>query len=316
MALVQPKIENDLVEKVEKMLTCPICLDKLKRPKSLNCNHTFCLNCLFKLQNQKECPVCREKVNQPVHTFTVNTQISNLLELTEKSKLGSLKISSEKSQKVTQLVQLFEKIMSGEIEDSKPKTKKLKETKKKNQSQKLSKHEMKFYKGQLTPDDSSSDSSSESEDEGTTMESPSDSSDEENTESVTTSTIDSDTTEKDTSSSSDSEDESDESESSVKITECKFKIGDKVAVFPEDESFRKNHGNGVVKFKGKVIGVVGNIYGIHLKSCSSRGLGLKLTKKQESCLEKKALNWWNKNKSSNMWAEGYRMCESHLVDDI
>ena len=56
---------------VDKLLECSICLEQIKRPKMLTCQHTFCLKpCLFKLakndnsQRNKytiECPICREK---------------------------------------------------------------------------------------------------------------------------------------------------------------------------------------------------------------------------------------------------------------
>ena len=56
---------------VDKLLECSVCLDQIKQPKMLTCQHTFCLApCLRELakkvnsQRNKykiECPICRKK---------------------------------------------------------------------------------------------------------------------------------------------------------------------------------------------------------------------------------------------------------------
>ena len=56
---------------VDQLLECSICLEQIKQPKMLTCQHTFCLDpCLIgmtKRTNSKrnkyivECPICREK---------------------------------------------------------------------------------------------------------------------------------------------------------------------------------------------------------------------------------------------------------------
>ena len=55
---------------VDKLLECPVCLEQIKRPKMLPCQHTFCRDtCLFQMIEKKtakakkltiECPICRE----------------------------------------------------------------------------------------------------------------------------------------------------------------------------------------------------------------------------------------------------------------
>ena len=54
---------------VDKLLECPVCLEQIKRPKMLPCQHTLCrFPCLFQMIAKKttkakkltiECPICR-----------------------------------------------------------------------------------------------------------------------------------------------------------------------------------------------------------------------------------------------------------------
>lgn len=55
------------------LLQCPICLEVLNDPKVLDCQHTFCANCLKvhhatecqrrRTENFLDCPTCRERTN-------------------------------------------------------------------------------------------------------------------------------------------------------------------------------------------------------------------------------------------------------------
>jgi hypothetical protein len=57
------------VNEIEKILECPICLDILKEPKLLSCQHTFCLSpCLENIieNNEIKCPECRK-----IHSLSV-----------------------------------------------------------------------------------------------------------------------------------------------------------------------------------------------------------------------------------------------------
>jgi hypothetical protein len=48
--------------KVEEQLSCAICLEHFKDPKVLSCQHTYCLECIARLDmtgNFLICPVCR-----------------------------------------------------------------------------------------------------------------------------------------------------------------------------------------------------------------------------------------------------------------
>lgn len=69
-----------------KKLTCPICTDKFKAPKILQCGHTFCQECLLKVfQNTSNprCPVCNSKVakqSQSAEALPTNFAMKALVE--------------------------------------------------------------------------------------------------------------------------------------------------------------------------------------------------------------------------------------------
>lgn len=56
------------IREMEKILECAICMDSLKNPKMLQCQHSFCAECLFKMyekgynldrSHKITCPFCR-----------------------------------------------------------------------------------------------------------------------------------------------------------------------------------------------------------------------------------------------------------------
>ena len=70
-------------------IKCPICLEQLKQPKILPCQHTYCLECLeevAKLNNPNtvHCPECRREFKVPhgsgVKGFPENRLMKFLLE--------------------------------------------------------------------------------------------------------------------------------------------------------------------------------------------------------------------------------------------
>ena len=80
-----------LRRKLEKELTCPVCLDHYTNPKILPCHHSFCEHCLEGLPLDKKnetyylsCPTCRQRTELPkggVKAFPVAFHLNNLKEM-------------------------------------------------------------------------------------------------------------------------------------------------------------------------------------------------------------------------------------------
>ena len=55
---------------MDSSLECPVCLNIFSstcRPKSLNCGHSICVNCLDDIMSKKSilCPLCMEPIKNP-----------------------------------------------------------------------------------------------------------------------------------------------------------------------------------------------------------------------------------------------------------
>jgi hypothetical protein len=75
---------NIEIERIKKLLECPICFEKYVNPKILPCSHTFCLRCLIPVNRKIICPMCRIETivpNAGTIGLTSNRQISDLLEI-------------------------------------------------------------------------------------------------------------------------------------------------------------------------------------------------------------------------------------------
>uniref|UniRef100_A0AC34FQL3 RING-type domain-containing protein n=1 Tax=Panagrolaimus sp. ES5 TaxID=591445 RepID=A0AC34FQL3_9BILA len=76
------------LEKIEQLLTCPICLDRYKHPKLLPCHHSFCLPCLESyadsVHRNLKCPECRAEHPIPydgVKSFQTNYTLTGFLDI-------------------------------------------------------------------------------------------------------------------------------------------------------------------------------------------------------------------------------------------
>ena len=82
---------NEALKNLEQQLTCPVCLDRYAKPRTLPCLHSFCHNCLahfpVQIHDGKHfitCPVCRQSTQQSddgASGFQSAFLINNLLEL-------------------------------------------------------------------------------------------------------------------------------------------------------------------------------------------------------------------------------------------
>uniref|UniRef100_A0A1I8BGV2 RING-type domain-containing protein n=1 Tax=Meloidogyne hapla TaxID=6305 RepID=A0A1I8BGV2_MELHA len=79
------------LEQIERLLTCPICLDRYKQPKLLPCQHTFCLACLESYvestggRPRLRCPECRSEhalsLDGGVQSLQTNLTLLSFLEI-------------------------------------------------------------------------------------------------------------------------------------------------------------------------------------------------------------------------------------------
>ena len=89
---------------IEDLLTCSLCLELFKEPKTLTCLHSYCKDCLnemiikTKKYDSIPCPLCRDETEIPesgIEGLPTNFFIKNLLEVAElKSKNESLTCSN------------------------------------------------------------------------------------------------------------------------------------------------------------------------------------------------------------------------------
>ncbi|XP_054555419.1 uncharacterized protein LOC119254981 [Talpa occidentalis] len=103
---------SKILVNIKEEVTCPICLDLLKEPLSLDCGHSFCRACIT--ANNKEsaatqeekssCPVCRISY-EPGH-LRPNRHLANIVE-----QLRGVKLSPEEEQKKELCVRHGEKLL-------------------------------------------------------------------------------------------------------------------------------------------------------------------------------------------------------------
>ena len=102
---------NQLQDDLDKFLQCPVCLEKIKEPKLLTCQHSFCSNpCLKNMITTKDirtnlwyisngklqkragqkissikCAICRKSYDfRSINDIPDNLQMKNLLEIRQK----------------------------------------------------------------------------------------------------------------------------------------------------------------------------------------------------------------------------------------
>ncbi|XP_062948913.1 tripartite motif-containing protein 5-like [Cynocephalus volans] len=108
------------LEKLEEEVTCPICLELLTEPVSLDCGHSFCQACITANQKMStvvqegegSCPMCR--IRYQIENLRPSWHQANIVEM-----LKEVKLSPEEGQKVDHCVRHGEKLQLFCKEDGK-----------------------------------------------------------------------------------------------------------------------------------------------------------------------------------------------------
>ncbi|KAJ3780652.1 hypothetical protein GGU11DRAFT_761001 [Lentinula aff. detonsa] len=73
-------------------LTCPICLDLMKKPHLLSCGHVFCYRCICRhaqhahdKERNAECPTCRDIIGYftPLPCYILNESVAQIASMAE-----------------------------------------------------------------------------------------------------------------------------------------------------------------------------------------------------------------------------------------
>ena len=60
---------------IKELLKCSICLDLFIEPVTLNCQHSFCMNCINKT-NKISCPLCKANISIPIQKNIILDSLS------------------------------------------------------------------------------------------------------------------------------------------------------------------------------------------------------------------------------------------------
>nr|Q5D7I6.1 RecName: Full=Tripartite motif-containing protein 5; AltName: Full=RING-type E3 ubiquitin transferase TRIM5; AltName: Full=TRIM5alpha [Alouatta sara]AAV91982.1 TRIM5alpha [Alouatta sara] len=98
---------SKILVNIKEEVTCPICLELLTEPLSLDCGHSFCQACItanHKESRERSCPLCR--VSYHSENLRPNRHLANIAE-----RLREVMLSPEEGQKVDRCARHGEKLL-------------------------------------------------------------------------------------------------------------------------------------------------------------------------------------------------------------
>ncbi|NP_001099143.1 tripartite motif-containing protein 5 [Oryctolagus cuniculus] len=108
-----------ILANMKEEVTCPICLELLVEPLSIDCGHSFCQACItanyesmIAKEMESRCPVCR--IGYQLENLRPNRHVANIVE-----KINEIKLSSEEGQKQEHCARHGEKLLLFCKEDGK-----------------------------------------------------------------------------------------------------------------------------------------------------------------------------------------------------
>ena len=86
-------------KQIKEEITCSICSELFKEPKTLPCLHTFCRECIQasldtceRIMGRKTCPLCRSPLPKDgIASFPTNFTINRLIEIFNTRRTGAIK---------------------------------------------------------------------------------------------------------------------------------------------------------------------------------------------------------------------------------
>ncbi|MBZ3874674.1 Tripartite motif-containing protein 5 [Sciurus carolinensis] len=100
-----------ILGEVKEEVTCPICLELLTQPVSIDCGHSFCQACItsnyestMSQKGESNCPVCR--ISYQFEKLRPNRHVANIVE-----RLRCIKLNTEEEQKVYHCARHGEKLL-------------------------------------------------------------------------------------------------------------------------------------------------------------------------------------------------------------
>ena len=113
MKLLHPLLlQEDILDSIDKILECAICLRLVAEPITIPCGHTFCRCCLVKsLQHQKKCPTCRAVCHIVAESAEEETVVAEVVSIPELRAGMTIRLHQKIKEGDKERIQVFQGII-------------------------------------------------------------------------------------------------------------------------------------------------------------------------------------------------------------